>query len=59
MSGELVVAINDGVELILHGLNIEGIEQDDLLLLTVSLHSEGSFSDVGGEDLKYVSDNYN
>jgi len=50
VGGELVVAIDDGVELVLHGLNIEGIKQDDLLLLTISLHSERSFSDVGWED---------
>ena len=52
MGGQSRVAVDDGVELVLHLLNIEGVEQDDLLLSAVSLHSEGSLSDVGGEDLK-------
>lgn len=59
VGSELMVAIDDGIEPVLHLSNIEGVEQDDLLLSTVRLHAEGSLSDVRGEDLKNVSDNYN
>lgn len=46
VGSELVVAVDDGIESILHLGNIEGVEQNNLLLSAISLHAEGSLSDV-------------
>ena len=51
MSGQLVVAVDDGIELVLHLLNVQWVEKHDLLSLAIGLDSEGSFSDVGWENL--------
>ena len=52
VGGELVVAIDDGVELLLHELVIERVEEDDLLSSAIGLNAHGSLLDVGGEQLK-------
>jgi len=46
VGGELVVAVDDGIESILHLGNIEGVEQNDLLLSAIGLETHGSLSDV-------------
>ena len=52
MSGELVVAVDDGIDSVLHLLHVQWVEKHDLLSLAVGLDSERSLSDVGWEDLQ-------
>lgn len=52
MSGELVVDVGDGLKLVLHGLSVEWVEVDLLLLLSVQVDSDGPAGDVGWEDLE-------
>ena len=51
VSGQLVVAVDDGIELVLHELNVEGVKQDDLLSVAVGLDAHGALADVGGVNL--------
>ena len=46
VGGELVVAVDDGIESILHLGDIKGVKQNDLLLSAIGLESHGSLSDV-------------
>lgn len=50
MGSQLVVAVDDGIELVLHLLNVQGIQQNDLLSSAIGLDSEGSLSDVRWEN---------
>lgn len=51
VSGQLVVAVDDGIKLVFHELDIEGVEEHDVLSAAVSLDAEGALADVGGENL--------
>ena len=51
MGSQLVVAVDDGIELVFHLLNVQGIQQNDLLSSAIGLDSEGSLSDVRWENL--------
>ncbi len=51
VSGELVVAVDDGIDLVLDDLLVQGVEEHLLVVLSVEGHSGGSAGDVGGEDL--------
>jgi len=51
VGGDLVVAVNDGIDLVLNDLLVQGVEENLLVLLSVEGNSGGSSGDVGGEDL--------
>ena len=46
MGGELVVAVHDGVKLVVHGVFVQWVKRNLLVLLAVKSHSDGLFSDV-------------
>lgn len=46
VGGELVVAVHDGVKLVLHGIFVEWVKLNLLVLLTVKGNSDGFSSDV-------------
>ena len=48
---QLVVAVDDGIELVLHEVDVERVKLDDLLAAAVGLDAHGAFGDVGREDL--------
>jgi hypothetical protein len=61
VGGQLVVAVDDGIELVFHNLVVERIKENDLLSSAISLNTGGSFLDVGrveniGEDFFMNSD---
>jgi len=51
VGGEFVVAVGDGINLVLHDFSVEWVEEDLLVLLSVKGDSDGFSGDVGGEDL--------
>ena len=51
VGGELVVAVSDGINPVLHDLLVERVEVDLLVSSSVNGHSLGSAGDVGGEAL--------
>ena len=51
VGGELVVAVSDGGELVLHHLLVEWVKANLLGLLTVNVNSHTSTGDVGWEAL--------
>lgn len=51
VSGESVVAVNDGIELVVHEILVERVKKDDLLSSTIDLDAHGSLLDVGREQL--------
>ena len=46
VSGQLVVAVSDGGDLVLHDLLVERVKEDLLVLLSVDVHSDLLASDV-------------
>lgn len=52
VGGQSVVAVNDGIELLVHNLRIERVEEHDLLPSAVGLNAHGSLLNAGGEQLK-------
>lgn len=52
VGGESVVAVGNGIHLLLHDLSVERVEEDLLVSSAVNGHSRGSAGDVGGEHLK-------
>ena len=51
VSGQLVVAVSDGGDLVLHDLLVEWVKEDLLVLLSLDVNSDSSSSDVGWEAL--------
>ena len=51
VGGQLVVAMHDGVKLVLHGIFVKWVKLNLLVLLTVKGNSDGFGSDVRWEDL--------
>ena len=51
VGGQLVVAMHDGVKLVLHGIFVKWVKLNFLVLLTVKGNSDGFGSDVRWEDL--------
>ena len=51
VGGQLVVAVHDGVKLVLHGIFVKWVKLNFLVLLTVKGNSDGFGSDVRWEDL--------
>ena len=51
VGGELVVAVHNGVKLVVHGVLVQWVEVDLGVLLTVHGNSGGFSSDVGWENL--------
>ena len=51
MSGELMVEVHNGIELVLHDFLVHWVEENLLVLLTIDGNSDGSSSDLGWEDL--------
>jgi hypothetical protein len=49
VGGESVVAVDDGIELLVHDLIIERVEEHDLLSSAIGLNAHGSLLDAGGE----------
>ena len=49
--GQLVVAVGDGGDLILHDLLVKWVQEHLLVLLTIKVDSDSSSSDVGWEAL--------
>ena len=54
MSGQLVVAVGDGGDLVLHDLLVEWVEEHLLVFLAVKVNSHSSSGDVGWEALYQV-----
>lgn len=52
LSGQSLVAVGDGVELVLHEVLVEWVEENLLLASALDGHSGGSTGDVGGENLR-------
>ena len=51
VGGQLVVAVDDGIELVFHNLVVKRIKENDLLSSAISLNTGGSFLDVGRVEL--------
>ena len=51
VGSQLVVAMHDGVKLVLHGIFVKWVKLNFLVLLTVKGNSDGFGSDVRWEDL--------
>jgi hypothetical protein len=51
VGGQLVVAVGDSGELVLHELLVEWVEEDFLVLLSVNVDPDSSSRDVGWEAL--------
>jgi len=51
VGGEFMVAMHDGINLVLDEFLIQWVEHNLLVLLSVNGHSDGSSGDVGGEHL--------
>ena len=51
VGGQLVVAMHDGIKLVLHGIFVKWVKLNLLVLLTVKGNSDGFGSDVRWEDL--------
>ena len=51
VGSQLVVAMHDGVKLVLHGIFVKWVKLNLLVLLTVKGNSDGFGSDVRWEDL--------
>ena len=54
MGGELVIAVHDGVNLVVHDLLVEWVEENLGVLLALHGDSGGFSGDVGWEDLKHI-----
>lgn len=46
VSGQLVVAVGDGSELVLHDLLVKWVQEDLLVLLAIEVNSKASSGDV-------------
>jgi len=51
VGGELVVAVHNGIKLGVHGVLVQWVKLNLLVLLSVKRNSGGLGSDVGWEDL--------
>ena len=55
VSGQLMVAMHDGIDFALHGVLVQWVQLNLLVLLSVERNSDGLGSDVGWEDLNVKS----
>ena len=51
VGGELVIAVHDGIKLVLHSILVQWVEHDLLVFLSVKGNSDGFSSDVRWEAL--------
>jgi len=51
VSGELMVAVHNGIELVLHNFLVHWVEENLLVLLSINGDSDGSSGNLGWENL--------